>query len=64
MFHTKYCINDWVLIKYIFEGKSAKVLHYIGIVKDVNDSMFKIKFVKLKTEDKRLLLLYILLHMT
>jgi hypothetical protein len=52
MFRTTNCVNDWVLIKYKLERKSAKVLHYVGIIKDLSDGMLKIKFVKLKTEDK------------
>jgi len=33
MFRTKNCVDDWVLIKYKLEGKSAKLLHYVGIIK-------------------------------
>ncbi|XP_029343531.1 uncharacterized protein LOC100569966 isoform X2 [Acyrthosiphon pisum] len=52
MFRTKNCVDDWVLIKYKLEGKSAKSLHYVGIIKEVFDGKHKIKFVKLKSENK------------
>lgn len=53
LFRTENCVGDWVLVKYDIEGKSIRVKHYVGIIKGVNDGVFKIKFVKLKAEDKR-----------
>lgn len=53
LFRTENCVGDWVLVKYDIEGKSARIKHYVGIIKGVNDGVFKIKFVKLKAEDKR-----------
>ncbi|XP_016663014.1 uncharacterized protein LOC107884753 [Acyrthosiphon pisum] len=41
MFRTKNCVDDWVLIKYKLEGKSAKSLHYVGIIKEVFDDVQK-----------------------
>lgn len=52
LFRTTNNIGDWILVKYYVKEKSSNVKHYVGIIKEINDDMLKVRSVKLKSEDK------------
>lgn len=52
LFCTTINVGDWILIKYDVKEKFSKVKHYVGIVKEINDDVLNVRFVKLKSEDK------------
>lgn len=52
LFRTTNNIGDWILVKYDVKEKSSNEKHYVGIIKEINDNMLKVRFVKLKSEDK------------
>lgn len=52
VFRTTNNVGDRILVKYNVKEKSLKVKHYVGIIKEKNDDMLIVKFVKLKSEDK------------
>lgn len=40
-------IGDWLLVKY-----NKKIVHYVGLVHDIQQEIYKLKFLKLKMENK------------